>query len=294
MSTTLDEARKDMIAFGYDADEIEHFEGLARAVFRKEMEKAEAERRQRFEELKRTLGVPVYDEGGGGPEGREEIAQPSRARVEPARPLAGIDGNYGFAHDPADQSREDARREEREAAQLSRAPVGDDVRRCFECGTVFSLTTACPMCNPSAPTPPAKDTGEGKRDAVYDVPIPEGADRFALATNSDLRTIIDGLEQRLTEALDSRKRWNERAATAEIERDEARSSLETAERRIGELEAAIDFATGKIGHALAAARGDRDWQDRCEAVRQRLSTARWSAALTPDAGTARPAEAEEG
>lgn len=150
-----------------------------------------------------------------------------------------------------------------------------------------------------APTPPAKDTGEGKRDAVYDVPIPEGADRFALATNSDLRTIIDGLEQRLTEALDSRKRWNERAATAEIERDEARSSLETAERRIGELEGLARCAAAIRRHFKASEDGGYRSRDRQFALdmflphRKTLDEVdKAAAALTPDAGTARSDEEE--
>lgn len=73
-------------------------------------------------------------------------AKLSPAPVGRHRPIAGVDGNYGFAHDPADQSREDARREGREAAERICAKVyGDPNRR--------------------APTPPAKDTAsEGKTD----------------------------------------------------------------------------------------------------------------------------------
>lgn len=110
-----------------------------------------------------------------------------------------------------------------EIAKLSPAPVGEDVRRCFECGTVFSLTTVCPTCNPpatldlmshSAPTPPAKDTeGEAYFYAVslflhlapQCEPLPDLIGVLTQIDNAttvipDMRKQIADLEARLAEA----------------------------------------------------------------------------------------------
>lgn len=195
-----------------------------------------------------------------------------------------------------------------EIAQLSRAPVGEDGVR-YETVTVtdhgdgFDISRADQerlglvgdqhyeiveflsdrRATIAIPTPPAKDTGEEE--------------------------IIADLEQRLIEA--------------KTERDEARSSLETAERRIGELEKALNSQALPIDRETLGRMVREAWirwaqtqpapksswlvpydglaEHDKEADRQiGEAVAKWTlvhagarAALTPDAGTARSEDEEE-
>lgn len=260
MSTTLDEARetvaeamlprlgpRNAVAWAIARQRAEAIETISRAVFREEMERAETERRRRFEELKRTIGVPVYDEGGGGPEDGEEIAR-SRAPV-------GEDGALErmFASTPV-------------RAQGDVADNGSDQR--YAPFKTIDLGDGMGKAYVYEPTPPAKDTGEampgwvsneiGRSLAALreEFAVPDVRDfdmghlswlRMRLVWGDDR---IADLEAQLAEAAEkardqgrkacdlfdeaARAQKAERAAIRE--RDEARSSLETAERRIGELE----------------------------------------------------------
>lgn len=66
--STLDEARQSLqSAARGDWRIVEATEALARAIFHDETEKAEAERRQKLDDLKRSIGVPVFADPATSP-----------------------------------------------------------------------------------------------------------------------------------------------------------------------------------------------------------------------------------